>query len=302
MKQHSSNNRIPKNIEEKFKLNEDLNVTKHDGPSTNICGNRTFRPVSFALILITDGKTVLKTDLNPDNLKTRDLVFLFPGSVYEFGELTTVSFFRIGFKKSYLKKQSILLNSAENYRIFQSKSIRKFSLTEEEYNDILANILCLEKRLALPKGISHINEIIRNSFLEVLYDLFLINNKRNGFEPVKHDRKAEITGRFLNMLTDQFRKEKRVQHYADALFITSRHLSQVVKEVTGKTASEIIIEMVIREAKILLTGHILNVSEVSEALSFSNASFFGKYFKKYTGISPSEYRSGNKIAQPPIFQ
>ena len=62
------------------------------------------------------------------------------------------------------------------------------------------------------------------------------------------------------------------------------------------TEAKIIDEMVIREAKLLLTSHVMNISEVAMELHFSNSSFFGKYFKKQTGITPSEYKLSNNIA------
>ncbi|WP_316804227.1 helix-turn-helix domain-containing protein [Pedobacter nototheniae] len=289
-----------KNFDEKSFLNEDLNVTRHDGQIPRPC-NEPFRAASYSLILILKGKLNLKTNFVSDSLKERDIVFVFPGSIHEIEQQEQVSFVRIGFNGEYLKKQGVFLSSAESYRLFREHSTHKFSLSKEEFNDILNDILALQKKLKLPANTPYIKDIIRNSFLEILYDIFLINNKRKTFIPIKHDSKSELTTRFLTLLSENFRKEKRVQFYADALCITSRHLSQVVKQVTDRTAGELIDEVVIGEAKILLTGHILNVSEVSEALNFSNSSFFGKYFKKNTGFSPSEYKMANNIAQTPPF-
>lgn len=302
MEQHLLNNRKSiKDAIEKTEPDEDIFISKHDSSSSNFCTRQPFRSNAYVLIIIIKGKINLTTNFSPETFKEKDLAFLFPGAIYEVSELTDASFIRIVFKKNYLKNQGIFLSNAESYRLFQSNSSHKFSLTKEEYTDILHNAQKLQKRLKLPADTPLLNEVIRNSFLEVLYDLFLINNKRRNFSPIKHDRKAELTSRFLNLLADHFKNEKKVQYYASALYITPRHLSQVVKQVTGKTAGELIDEMVIREAKVLLTGHILNVSEVAELLSFSNSSFFGKYFKKYTGTSPSAYRLAHNIARTSSF-
>ncbi|WP_131536601.1 helix-turn-helix domain-containing protein [Pedobacter nototheniae] len=301
MQQHQLNtSHAQVNFDEKAFHNEDLNVTKHDGEIPRPC-NEPFRSASYSLILILKGKLNLKTNFVQDSLKERDIVFVFPGSIHEIEQPENVSFIRIGFNKDYLKRQGVFLGSAESYRLFREHATHKFSLSKEEFNDILNDILALQKKLKLSPDTPHIKDIVRNSFLEILYDLFLINNKRNAFVPIKHDSKTELTTRFLTLLSENFRKEKRVQYYANVLCITSRHLSQVVKQVTDRTAGELIDEMVIGEAKILLTGHILNVSEVAETLNFSNSSFFGKYFKKNTGFSPSEYKTANNIAQTPPF-
>ena len=79
--------------------------------------------------------------------------------------------------------------------------------------------------------------------------------------------------------------------YADKLFVTPKHLSAVLKEISGRTAGEWIDHRVILEAKMLLRTTGMNIQEISLALNFSNQSFFGKYFKHLTGISPRDYRS-----------
>ncbi|EJW96039.1 transcriptional regulator, AraC family [gut metagenome] len=65
----------------------------------------------------------------------------------------------------------------------------------------------------------------------------------------------------------------------------------MVKEVSGKTVGEWIDHWVILEAKALLHSSSLSIQEISDRLNFANQSFFGKYFKHYTGLSPKEYRS-----------
>jgi AraC family transcriptional regulator, transcriptional activator of pobA len=63
-----------------------------------------------------------------------------------------------------------------------------------------------------------------------------------------------------------------------------------VKEITGKTAGEIINDFVLLEAKMLLDNPSLSIAEIADELQFSDQSFFGKYFKRLTGMSPKEYR------------
>ena len=86
------------------------------------------------------------------------------------------------------------------------------------------------------------------------------------------------------------RSERSVKFYADQLCLTPKHLSGVVKEVSGKTVGEWIDELVILEAKALLNSSSMNIQEIADRLNFANQSFFGKYFKHYTGMSPKEYR------------
>ena len=91
-------------------------------------------------------------------------------------------------------------------------------------------------------------------------------------------------------LTEHHRKERRVDFYAEQLFLSPKHFSTVVKKVSGKTAGEWIDEYVILEAKALLKYSVMSIQEVAYFMNFPNPSFFGKYFKHHTGLSPSEYK------------
>jgi AraC-like DNA-binding protein len=72
--------------------------------------------------------------------------------------------------------------------------------------------------------------------------------------------------------------------------LTPKYFSKKVREASGKSVSQWIDEMVIMEAKAMLKSSNLTVLQISEKLNFPNASFFGSYFKKRTGISPIQYR------------
>lgn len=103
-------------------------------------------------------------------------------------------------------------------------------------------------------------------------------------------RKDEILSRFIIEVLQNFRKERSVAFYADRLCVTPKHLSAVAKEITSRTASELIDHYVIMEAKIMLAETALTIQEISNKLNFANQSFFGKYFKHLTGFSPSAFR------------
>ena len=75
----------------------------------------------------------------------------------------------------------------------------------------------------------------------------------------------------------------------------------IIKQKTGKSVSDIIAEMVIMDAKSQLKSTDLTIQEIAYSLNFSNVSFFGKYFKRYVGMSPQNYRNSWSEAQMPIF-
>ncbi|MBR1513415.1 MAG: AraC family transcriptional regulator [Bacteroidales bacterium] len=106
----------------------------------------------------------------------------------------------------------------------------------------------------------------------------------------RSSRQDEIVTRFMDLLRLHHKREHELQFYADALFISIKHLSNTVKAATGKTAAKWIEDYVITESKALLRSTAMSVSQISDEMGFADQSLFGKYFKRVTGISPKEYR------------
>jgi len=104
-------------------------------------------------------------------------------------------------------------------------------------------------------------------------------------------RQEEIVFIFLNDLASHHHNDRTVEFYAGRQSITTRHLSSVVKEITGKSASQIIALIVMNEAKVLLNSSKKPVSEISAILGFSDQYSFSHFFKKHLNVSPSQYRS-----------
>ncbi len=135
------------------------------------------------------------------------------------------------------------------------------------------------------------NNMALTSLCEVLFynTLGIYASRMNETKP--RSRREELLAKFIELIEMHFRSERSVNFYAEKLFVTPKHLSAVLKEISGRTAGEWIDHRVILEAKLLLRTTGMNIQEISLALNFSNQSFFGKYFKHLTGISPRDYRA-----------
>jgi AraC-like DNA-binding protein len=81
-----------------------------------------------------------------------------------------------------------------------------------------------------------------------------------------------------------------VSSMAEKLHISSRYLTDLLKEETGKTALELIHLFLINEAKNMLTDGELNISEISDMLGFENATYFSRLFKKEVGTTPNKFK------------
>jgi len=101
---------------------------------------------------------------------------------------------------------------------------------------------------------------------------------------------AAIYERFMKSVEEHYRKEHSVQFYADVLCLTPKYLSSVIDEVSGKHASDWIHKYIILEAKALLKSTDMSLKAISDGLCFCTPSHFGRFFKRYTGCTPSAYK------------
>ena len=103
-------------------------------------------------------------------------------------------------------------------------------------------------------------------------------------------RHKRVFESFVELVEKHHNKERSVSFYADKLCITPKYLSQIIKNVSGFSAPDIINKYVILEAQHLLRHTDLSIKEIADQLNFPNQSFFYKYFKAHTGCTPNSYR------------
>ena len=162
-------------------------------------------------------------------------------------------------------------------------------ITDEELESLTLIYSMLSKQLSSAPRPYH--NMALGAMCEVLFFNTLGIYASRLKTSVHKSRKEDLLIKFIQILEDNFRTERSVTFYADKLCVTPKHLSAVLKEISEKTAGEWIDLRVILEAKLLLRSTGLNVQEISTQLNFANQSFFGKYFKHLTGMSPRDYRA-----------
>ena len=116
---------------------------------------------------------------------------------------------------------------------------------------------------------------------------FLENNKE--ISHYKNSRQEQIFKKFLDLLDEHYMNSRAVNFYADKLGITPKYLSSTTITFTGISASKIIDDFVVFQIKQHLYINTKSVKEISKLLNFQSQSFFGRYFKRITGMSPREY-------------
>lgn len=130
-----------------------------------------------------------------------------------------------------------------------------------------------------------------SALIRLLYfDICDMLSRRLPAEAPQQSASYRLFDRFIHLLADNFRRERNVCWYSQQLCLTPKYLSEVVKNVSGRTAGQWITSFVVMEIKQYLANTSLSVKEIAAEMNFSNQSFLGKYFKNATGLAPSDFR------------
>jgi AraC-like DNA-binding protein len=251
-----------------------------------------FRSSSFTILLVTEGRAHVQVNLINYVLHPDEMLVIAPDAVRQFKNLSfDCSVSAVGFSRDFLMHAGIHQNNVDAIELLalQNEPFVKIAPPTTAIIDGLLHVLDAKRRES-PASI-YSEEIIRHSFAAVILQAAEAF-KNNQTVEVKHNRKEDLLIQFLKLLPQHFREERSVQFFAEQLFVTPKHLTQTVKDLTGRPAGAFIDDIVITEAKILLNNHSFSIGQVADELHFSDQFFFSKYFKKYAGVSPSQYRNG----------
>ena len=108
--------------------------------------------------------------------------------------------------------------------------------------------------------------------------------------PTAQTRQQDIFNRFIALVNEHCFDHHTLDFYADRLCITQRYLGTLVRQASGTTAKEWIDRALINEAKVALKHSDVTVAQLADNLSFPNPAFFSKFFKRVTGMTPSQYK------------
>ena len=193
------------------------------------------------------------------------------------------------FSKAFLMENNVNSHFLESFSYFRNESLPVIYPDHPDAK-MLLDVYQLIQRTLEREQHPYRQEISRSILTTLLYEVQYIYEKQHVIIKAKLNRKQELNLLFQNLVFLQYKEHRNVQFYADALFVSSKHLTETIKEVTGRTAGEWIDDAVILEAKVLLRNHETSIADIAENIHFPDQSSFGKYFKKHTGLSPSDYR------------
>lgn len=239
------------------------------------------------------GNVLFNINLKEFKVGPNDLVICSPGDLMQSRSEDGVHLSQIMMVSShFLKEMYISLNSFMPFFASQ-KEHPVFHLTDEEMTELKNYFMAIQKTVDSDDYFRiDITKRLLAAYLYKLGSILYRHRPELQAEAAKPLKREEILFKeFIRLVSEHHRKERRVDFYAEQLFLSPKHFSTVIKKVSGKTAGQWIDEYVVLEAKTLLKYSVMSIQEVAYYMNFPNPSFFGKYFKQHTGMSPSEYKA-----------
>jgi len=165
------------------------------------------------------------------------------------------------------------------------------------YTELIEDIINrLSGKIESEKELIQSTKEIRHMQLEMIVNSLMLNivSCYSRIDPLGKltNRKEDVLMKFISSLYKNYKQEHEVSFYSEQQFLTSRYFSAIIKDKSGKTPSQWIATALLVDAKNKLRQSTLSVKEISELLCFPNQSYFGKWFKNLTGISPLEFKNG----------
>lgn len=246
------------------------------------------------LCICQQGTAEMILNMNHQYLQQNKLIILFPHEVLTLLNISDdFSFMYIRLSPEFMFE--ILFRFPPAFIGFIKERFY-YQMSEEEFNQFYREFFrTLRYRYNETENICRreiIANLIRNYFLD-LYDKI---KRLESLSRSNRTRKTQLMEDFCELVIKNFKINRDVQFYSNKLFITPKYLSMILKELDlhNRSAKEWIDDYTITEIKLILKSTSLSNGEIADKLNFPSLSFFCKYFKKRTGITPKEYRKQMK--------
>ena len=250
---------------------------------------------AFIIGVGTEGETSVSFNLHEFKLK-KDSIFIFtPKNVLQVNSQQYFKADVIAISPEFIRRINIdIKNMMPLFLKFVENPA--LTLTPEESRSMRGMIAQIERETRGPE--THFSfDIVSGLIAATIYKVGDIMYHYLAEHPEEqnnsHNRAEEYFKQFTHLLGEHFREERSVGFYARQLCITPKYLTTLIKRISGQSVSEWIDNYVILEAKTLLKYSTMSIQEIAYYLNFPNQSFFGSYFKRNTGMSPSQYKAQN---------
>ncbi len=271
---------------------EELRVYTEETLFETAAAGRPYRPKRPSILFVKKGHIRIKEQINEIEISSASFLLINTKYVYEILDIEPHTELRLlGYNRDFVEHSTFQLNKVKVYKDLKNQLKRVFTLQPVEFDVFWENIALLTYYTKNHTAITYAEQIIQNYFNILLYHLVSIVAPLHEEQLSQLNRQQKLTYDFVNLVSAHYLQSKSVQFYADALHISIRYLSAVVKEVAQRTPNQIISEFIVNEAKAQLSNPSIALKEIGNKLHFSDQYAFTHFFKKHLNMSPTQYRA-----------
>ena len=248
-----------------------------------------FHRVSFYVILLfTENKGNYNLNFKEYTYEKRTLFTLRKDNVHKFYKSDAKGLLLV-FSENFIVAHANELEAAKIFLLFNEMlASPKLQLTEVEYQEILT-LIDLIKQEYFGLNDVYSPSIIRNYFQIIITKLFRIKSTDNiVFDNSKY---LAMFLAFQALVEKECFTHKKVSFYAKEMGVTSKTLNNVTQSIIHQSAKALINDVVIIQSKRLIINSSASLTEIAYQVGFKEPTNFFKYFRKYTGVSPSQFRA-----------
>lgn len=246
---------------------------------------------AYIFVVCSDGLIELTYNLHQLTLSSNCMFLYNPGTIVKINAICPSKLSIMVFTREFIDELGLKFDNIPlQYKIVRDQ--QTFCLTEKTCHTLQLMMRETGECILLDSTNSYYREMVTTSFKAFLYRALYEMNYQYGdstadFLPAQENNHFD---RFMRLLEENYKHQHTIKFYSDKMGLTPKYLSLMIKKVSGKLATEWIDDYVVLEAKNLIKYSSMSIQEISYALNFPNQSFFGKYFKRHTGLSPKAYR------------
>lgn len=246
--------------------------------------NRPHKIDFFAILTITEGSVKHKLDFKEYNLKKNDCLVISKGQVHSFDSKSNYKGNLILFTSDFL------LNHLSPSTFFKTTNLFNYHLSAPHYhlNKYLLNDI---RSLAIEYAKQEF--VLQSNIVASLFSLVILklNNRNLTALNYANNQGFDTFEKFKNLVEREYHITRNVSDFARKLGISYKHLNEICKRFTSKTAKNFIDDFVILEIKRKLSSTSLSIKEIGFEIGFDEPTNFLKYFKNLAGQTPLEFKS-----------
>jgi len=257
-------------------------------PITPLPTDAPHRHTYYEILFIEEGQGFHEIDFHSYPVQASGLHFLTPGQVHLLHFSTSCQGFIVAFSEDFYTFYNPENPGLSQFPFFQPGRRQPVITLSESDRHYFHNIM--ENMVA-----DHLNtdadQTLIGKYLGLLIQKcgLMAQKELHATESSSHPV-PELVGRFQELVEKNFRKMHEVQQYATILKVSPDYLSKIVKKYLGNPSQEYILDKLLLEAKRLLVFTNLSSKEIAYHIHMEDPSYFGRIFKRKTGLTPNEYR------------